>query len=265
VNKIITSLVNFKSHVFTIDLIKEKVPKEGLPHEQERDAVTFSQVLQLKNISFSYNDKPLLKDIYLTINKGDIITIVGKSGAGKSTLLHIITQLLKPQQGYVSIDGHKINTDDTSRLPGIFAYIPQDPFILEGSILDNITLGKNDYDTNVLKDLLADFYMESVIDNLPQNWDTFIGNNGHQLSGGQKQRIALVRALLQQPRILILDEATNQLESELEIKVLNRLKEMVKSKNITLLLVSHHVENIKAISDHIYKLSTNGLEKLTEK
>jgi len=261
VNQIITSLVNFKSHLFTIDVIKEKSGKNQ-PYDVS-EPVTFSKLLQVNNISFSYTDKPLLKNIYLTINKGDIITIVVKSGAGKSTLLHIITQLLKPQKGYVSIDDRKINRVDTGGLPGIFAYIPQDPFILEGSILDNITLGKADYDTNVLKGLLADFDMERVIDNLPQKWHTFIGNNGHHFSGGQKQSIALMRALLQQPQILILDEATNQLERDLEIHVLTKIKKRVHKDNITLLLVSHHVENIKTISDQIYKLSANGLEKLT--
>lgn len=266
INKIIINFLNFKSHLFTIDLIAGIKDIYPAVLQTETKPLTFNTSLRLENVHFSYDDKPLFKGLNMSVQKGEISAVIGNSGVGKSSLLYIIGQFLAPQKGSVIIDDMCITRKNKDAFLGLLSYVPQQPLIMEGTILENLTLGGAIKHNLVdVKQYLKDFDLQDRLSNLPEKLNTFIGNDGHQLSGGQLQRLALIRALLAKPRILILDEGTNQLEKQLELKVLKRLQETAKKDNLTIILVSHHIRNIASISDKIYELTRGELKLLKNK
>lgn len=262
VNKIFISFINFRAHLFTIDIIEENLNSGPSVLLQKTSAVAFKKEIRLQHIWFSYDDKPLLSDVDITILKGQVVFITGNSGTGKSTLLYILAQLLNPQKGLIKIDGQSLAQDQKTSFLNLLAFVPQSPFIMQGSILDNITLGNPDNINKVfMEKLLKDFELLETINKLPGGLNTYIGIDGHHLSGGQKQRIALVRALIQQPQLLILDEATNQLEKELEQKILLKLRDLAGEKNITIIIVAHNISNIISFSDKVFSLKDGKIHQ----
>ncbi len=257
-NKIITGVKNFNSHLFTVDAIDAQLAEKAAEEAGNNKDLVFDDCLSLKQVAFSYDEKPLLQGVNLRLSPGEVIAVYGKSGAGKSTLLHIIAQLIERYDGQISLDNTPVNPPDKTSFLKMLAYVPQEPFIMEGTIRENILLGRGNDDIQRLKSLFSDLELEPVLSRLPQGLDTFIGNNGYRLSGGQKQRIALLRALSHRPRILLLDEATNQLEQNLEKRILQHIKKTAVEQRMAVVLVSHHIENAGDISDRVYEL-TDGV------
>jgi len=190
---------------------------------------------------------------------------MGDSGSGKSTLLNILLGLITPTHGKIYVDEQELSKDFSKDYLNKISYVPQSPLILENSILENITLSKSTVSNqNKIETLLDAFDLTSVIDKLPNKLNTYIGNNGHNLSGGQKQRIALIRALLVLPDILILDEATNELDSASELLVFEYIKNLSAEHNCTVLIVSHNEGNLYSICDTVYQFDDTSLKKVYE-
>jgi len=257
-NKIITGVKNFNSHLFTIDAIETQLTEKAAEDTDGKNHLAFNDCLRLQQLAFSYDENPLLQGVNLRLRPGEVVAIYGKSGAGKSTLLHIIAQLIERYDGQISVDDTAVNPSNKTRFLKMLAYVPQEPFIMEGTVRDNILLGRGNDDVQRLEKLVNDLELEAILSRLPEGLDTFIGNNGYRLSGGQKQRIALLRALWHRPRILLLDEATNQLEQNLEKRILQHIKKIAAEQRISVILVSHHIENARDISDRVYEL-TDGV------
>lgn len=257
-NKIIIAVTNFKSYSYTLEVFSEK-KSEPSP---EKETLPFLESVSLNNINFSYSNKnKLLTAINLNINRGEIIGIKGRSGVGKTTLLNIIMGLIEPDSGALFLDNSKV--EKHSVLFNFIGYVPQQPFLFQGSLLDNIVMGENPdkIDFNRIEMLIDSFNLSNFIAQLPKGLHTKISHNSLSVSGGQKQRIALIRALYASPQLLILDEVTNQLDEELEEKVLQFLHRYSKEYNIAIVLVSHALI-ISNVCSQTYKISNHTLKKI---
>lgn len=199
------------------------------------------QQIHLKNVSFSYDNKDsLLKNINLSISKGDFIGISGSSGSGKTTLVDLMMGLNKPNTGDILLDNESIYNLLSSWRKRL-AYLPQEIFLIEGSILENICIG---HDINQEQEIRAleicrKVGLDNVIHSLPQGIQTQIGERGLKFSGGQRQRIALARAFFNNREIIFLDESTSALDHESSIRVINNIAELCKS-GLTAILITHN-------------------------
>lgn len=223
---------------------------------QEKTPFHFKDSIEFKNISVYFQNKVALKNISLSIHKNQNIAIVGKSGSGKTTLINLLPKLLHPQGGQVLIDGVDIEEISTIDLRNHISIVSQDPFLFHASIYENIGFGKqNATDSEIIKAAeLA--YCKEFIEKCPAGYQTIVGERGYSLSGGERQRIAIARAFLKNAPILILDEATSNLDPHSEKKVQQALDELRKEK--TTLLISHRYSNLKKV-DKIFVLEAGEL------
>lgn len=259
INRLSLSFINISSYFHTIEII-EKKSKNRKIEKSKKNILDFNK-MKFKNITFSYEEKIILKKINFNFQKGELIGIYGDSGSGKTTFLNILTQLTSSYQGQIFIDD--ILIEGNIQYKDLISYMPQDPFILDDTILNNITLGIENYDINQIHELIKDLNLDSVIKSLPQKLNTYIGNDGHNLSGGQKQRLALIRTILNNPKMLILDEVTNQLDNSSELIVLNYLKTLTIKKNIAVLVISHNKNYLNIVCNRVYQLK-DGILKISQ-
>ena len=211
-------------------------------------AVRLSEVqgrIEFDNVFFGYeNNHPILHGIALSIQAGEILALVGPSGAGKSTLFNLIPRFYDPTSGRIRIDGFDLRSVTQSSLRSQIAIVPQDPILFGGTIRENILYGRLEaMDADVVAAARAanahDFIMR-----LPQQYDTIVGDRGTNLSGGERQRIAIARAILKDPRILLLDEATNSLDHESEALVQEALDHLMQRR--TAVIIAHRLSTIRA-------------------
>ena len=207
----------------------------------------------LKNINFNYNDnkKFNVNDVNLFIEAGTVNAIVGRSGAGKTTLVDILLGVLSPTSGEILVAGKSPN-DIITTFPGALAYVPQDVFIINGTIRDNVCLGynKESIPTELINKALEKAQLSDFVDNLPSKLDTYIGDNGSKLSGGQKQRLGIARALITEPKVLVMDESTSSLDGETENNLTNAIISL-KGKT-TLILIAHRLSTVRNADKIIY-------------
>jgi subfamily B ATP-binding cassette protein MsbA len=208
----------------------------ALPESQGR--ITFQQV------SFGYEASvPVLQDVSLELQAGEIVALVGPSGAGKSTMLNMIPRFYDPTSGSIRIDGHDLRAVTQASLRAQLAIVPQDTMLFGGTIRENILYGRLDASE---ADMLAAAQAANAHDFImafPRQYDTVVGERGAKLSGGQRQRIAIARAILKDPRILLLDEATSALDNESEGLVQEALNRLM--RNRTTLIIAHRLSTIK--------------------
>ena len=263
INRILISLTNVKANLYTMEILRREA-RNFEPDRQAENELSFNDQIALKKISFGFHDSnPLLANAELTVKKGELVGIIGKSGIGKSTLINILTTLLEPDSGVVCCDGIAIGRDNNQLFLEKISYVPQMPFIMEGTIRDNLILAKNTTDERLLEIYLELFELDRIIDALPQKLETFIGSNGYNLSGGQLQRIAIIRALLRNPEILILDEALNQLDIALRQRIAAVIRQRAIEQHLTIITVSHNQSELANFCDHVYELRNGNLQLLT--
>ena len=223
------------------------VNKFTINHEELKNDIV------LKNINFNYNDnkKFNVNDVNLFIEAGTVNAIVGRSGAGKTTLVDILLGVLSPTSGEILVAGKSPN-DIITTFPGALAYVPQDVFIINGTIRDNVCLGynKESIPTELINKALEKAQLSEFVDNLPSKLDTYIGDNGSKLSGGQKQRLGIARALITEPKILVMDESTSSLDGETENNLTNAIISL-KGKT-TLILIAHRLSTVRNADKIIY-------------
>jgi subfamily B ATP-binding cassette protein MsbA len=204
---------------------------------------SFNNQIEFKNISFKYKDDYVLQDFSLTINKGETVALVGQSGSGKSTLANLITRFYDVNNGEILIDGKNIKDITKKSLRDLMGIVAQDSILFNDSVAENIKLGnQNATDEEILKaSEIAN--ANEFIQNLPEKFDTNIGDGGGTLSGGQKQRLSIARAVLKNPPIMILDEATSALDTESEQIVQALLEKMM--QNRTSFVIAHRLSTIQ--------------------
>jgi len=211
---------------------------DAVPLPEIRGAVTFEAA------GFRYTSGPeVIRDLSLTIEPGQVIALVGPSGAGKTTLASLIPRFYDVQAGRVLIDGHDVRSVRLRDLRAHIGVVPQDPLLFGGSLRDNIGYGKLGAPAAEIEAAARAANLTNLVAELPEGYDTIIGERGVKLSGGQRQRVAIARALLRNPRILILDEATSSLDNESEALIKNALERLM--KNRTVVIIAHRLSTVE--------------------
>jgi subfamily B ATP-binding cassette protein MsbA len=205
----------------------------------------FKKSLQFEKVSFAFpgNNVPVLTDVNLEIKPGEVIAIVGRSGVGKTTLVDLIPRFYIPSSGRLTIDGIDINTIEIYSLRELIGIVSQDIILFNDTVKENIAFGRSRVSQADIIEAAKMAYADEFIQNLPEKYDTVIGDRGLKLSGGQRQRIAIARAILKNPPILILDEATSSLDSVSEALVQKALDKLMKGR--TTIVIAHRLSTIK--------------------
>jgi len=196
------------------------------------------------DVHFRYQDsEEVLHDVDFHIAPGEVVALVGPSGAGKTSIARLLSRFYDPVHGRVLVDGHDVRDVQLASLRRHVAVVLQDTFLFNASVRENLCYGKPDATDEELVVATTAAYAHEFIEQLPQGYDTEIGERGVKLSGGQKQRLALARAILADPRILILDEATSSVDAEAEYLIQQALDEVMKGR--TALVIAHRLSTIR--------------------
>ncbi len=234
VHRAITS----SERVFALLDLDEEKPDSG----SFGDEKIFGDV-KFENVNFSYDEaKPLIKDLNLDIKHGQNVAIVGPTGAGKTTIVNLLMRFYDPQSGKITIDGHDIGEISREEVRGLFGMVLQDTWLFGGTVADNIAYGKPDATRDEIITACDEAYCDHFIRTLPNGYDTVIGDDTTNISGGQKQLLTIARALLANHRLLILDEATSNVDTRTEILIQKAMDKLMEGK--TCFVIAHRLSTI---------------------
>ena len=201
--------------------------------------------IEFRNLTFRYNPNApeVLRDIHLTIEEGQTVAFVGRTGSGKSTLVNLIPRVIDAPEGSVFIDGVSVRDYPLSQLRSAVGYVPQETFLFSDSLSKNIAFGRDDAEAAQIEMAAEVAGLTSDVRDFPDGFETLVGERGITLSGGQKQRTAIARAIVREPRILILDDALSSVDTYTEEKILTRLRGIMRER--TSIIVSHRVSTVR--------------------
>ncbi|MCE2756967.1 MAG: ATP-binding cassette domain-containing protein [Chitinophagaceae bacterium] len=240
-----TASYNIQKGAASIDRIQQLIHEEQAVKEKAdaQPIANFNKTIELRNVSFFYTDKQILKNINLTIQKGQTIALVGSSGSGKSTLADLIPRFHDCTEGEVLIDGIDIKNYKIKDLRNLMGIVTQEPILFNDTIKANISLGNKSAVSDQIKEAANIANASSFIEKKEKGFDTVVGDRGSKLSGGERQRITIARAVLKNPPILILDEATSSLDTESEKWVQDAIYKLMKDR--TSIIIAHRLSTIK--------------------
>ncbi len=226
-----------------------KSGKKRLPVEHVLGAISF------ESVKFQYKGRDVLFDgLNVDIKPGETVAFVGSTGAGKSTIVKLLLRFYDTQEGRIALDGTDIRELNTQDLRRAIGFVPQDTFLIDGTVRENIAYGKPDATMEEIIEAAKIAEIHDEIMALPQGYDTLVGERGQKLSGGQRQRIAIARAVLKNPPILVLDEATSSVDNETEAAIQRSLDKIILGR--TTILIAHRLSTIRN-ADRIFVLE-NG-------
>ena len=238
-----------------IEARREKEKNFGSKTPQLKQNIIFD------NVCLGYEEKKILKEVSFTIPARGVTALIGPSGAGKTTIADLIIGLAKPQSGRILIDGTTLDDIDLQKWRHLIGYVPQETILFHESILINVTLGESGFSEKDVKQALQLAGIWDFVVNLPDAMGTIVGESGAKLSGGQRQRIAIARALIRNPALLILDEATTALDPGTEQEICAVIKEL--GKRIAILAISHQPA-LMEIANIVYRLEDGIIAEKTE-
>ena len=246
----------------TLDSLCEDLKNLVFDNSPKTGQISITKSISLMNIHFYYpnNKSPSLKNINLTIPAFNKVGIVGATGSGKTTIVDIILGLLEPSEGMLCVDEKIINIQNKRSWQKNIGYVPQEIYLKDSSIASNIAFGlesKNINQAALERAAKTANIHDFIIKELPQQYDTIVGDKGNRLSGGQRQRVGIARALYHNPQVLILDEATSALDNFTEKEVMNAIKNL--DKNITIIIIAHRLSTVKSC-DTIFLLENGKLK-----
>lgn len=213
---------------------------------------------EFKNVTFSYNDgKEVLKNLSFKVRANETVAFVGKSGAGKSTIFSLLCKMYDVEDGEITIDGENIQELDRESIRGNITIISQNPYIFNMSIRDNLRLVKEDLTDEEMIKACKLACLHEFIENLPEKYDTIVGEGGISLSGGQRQRLAIARAFVQKTEIILFDEATSALDNETQASIQQAIANL--QKTYTILIIAHRLSTV-VNSDRILFLNEGQIE-----
>jgi ATP-binding cassette subfamily B protein len=215
--------------------------------------------IEFQDVHFAYAtrpDIPVLSGIDLVVEPGETVAVVGRTGSGKTTLINLIPRIFDPTRGRVLLDGRDLRGIPLSELRGAVGYVPQETFLFSRTVAGNITLGRPDAKEEEIHRMAELAYLAQEVIDFPERYETMVGERGVTLSGGQKQRTAIARALLRDPRVLILDDALSSVDTRTEEAILVGLRGFMKDR--TTVLVAHRVSTIK-LADRIVVLDAGRI------
>ena len=216
--------------------------------------------IEFKDLAFSYQDRsPVYEGLSLTIKPGETLGIVGSTGAGKTTLMNLLMRLHDPQSGHVMLDGVDVKDLTLNCLRGSIALVSQNTTLFPGSVKENILYGKPDANKEELINSAEVAETLEFIESLPDGWETNVGEDGHRLSGGQRQRLAIARAVLKDAPILVLDEATSNVDNETEAALQRSIEKL--SLNRTTIIIAHRLSTVRN-ADRIAVLDNGKISEM---
>lgn len=217
--------------------------------------------IEFKNIGFVYpkNNQKILEGINLKIKSGTKVAFVGRSGAGKTTLVKLLLRFYDPSEGIILIDGVDIKEISKANLRKIISVVPQEPVLFNNTIRFNLAYGRENATQAEIENSARQANILEFIEHLPKGWETEVGERGIKLSGGQKQRLAIARALLTDPKVLVFDEATSNLDSESEKQIQLALEEV--SKTRTVIIVAHRFSTVRDADEIVVLAAGTIVEK----
>lgn len=254
-NRVVSSLAGIRAsrpYVLSLLDILGGMPSCVQDEARAEEAITFERDIRLECVGFAYDaGNPVLNNFSLTLERGQSLGIMGPSGCGKSTLIDLLTGLLLPEQGHILVDGVPLTTDQYPAWRRMIGYVPQSPYIIDGTLAENIAFGLNPDDID--EGRVFEACEMAAIDFLPQLADGIyspIGERGVRLSGGQQQRVVIARALYKMPKILLLDEATSALDENNDLKI----KDLIGALHgkMTMVVVSHRKTTVENCDQVIY-------------
>lgn len=224
-------------------LAKPRESSDAADEPIDRDSVRGA--VSIENVSFSYSeeDSPALKDVSVHVDPGQVVALVGPSGAGKTTLCNLIARFYAPTSGRITLDGRDVGSIDVEQYRKLLGVVEQDVFLFDGSVAENIAYANRSAGVAAVKEAARLAHADEFISRLPKGYDSVIGERGVKLSGGQRQRIAIARAILADPKILILDEATSNLDSESEQFIQAGLQQLLADR--TSFVIAHRLSTIR--------------------
>ena len=237
---------------------------ESTEIESNQGLVTLNRIrgeflFEKVNFVYPHTETNSIADFSLKVEPGETIALVGQSGAGKSTLLNLIIGFLQPTQGRILLDGRDLNTIDKRTYRRFISVVSQETILFEGTVRENILYGREQISEDKLQQAITDANALEFIRELPQGLETTIGENGVKLSGGQRQRLALARALIRDPRVLILDEATASLDTASESLIQSALERLMQQR--TTFVAAHRFSTIRQ-ADRIVVLSKGKIAEI---
>jgi ATP-binding cassette subfamily B protein len=199
--------------------------------------------IEFRGLNFGYEGKPVLHDVNLRVPAGSSLAIVGPTGSGKTTLVSLIPRLYDAEPGALLIDGRPIREYQLAALRQNIGFVPQETFLFSDRIRENIALGVDSATDQEIHNAADAANIAADIESFPEGYDTMVGERGITLSGGQKQRTAIARALIRNPKILILDDALSSVDTHTEDKILNHLRDVMRGR--TTIFISHRVSTVR--------------------
>jgi len=224
----------------------------------DSSSLDFNKSIKLSNINFSYEKNTVLDCISVDIKNGSKVGFIGETGSGKSTFLDIVMGLLKPTNGEFFIDNKKVDDSNRNQWRKHISHVPQNIYLIDGTVAQNIAFGIEDekIDMNLVNEVAKISQLESFIKDLPNGYNTVLGERGSKISGGQRQRIGIARALYKKSSVLVLDEATSALDSKTEERVMDAIFRFAENK--TILIISHKLTTLSKC-DKIFVLKNKKL------
>ena len=230
---------------YSIDIVMDGLKEDDKMYEEDKEELTFEQCIEIKDLGFTFPDGDVLfANMHETIHKGERIGIRGASGSGKSTLFNLLLGFFAPTAGEILIDGRKLTGSNRRHWHQLVGYVPQEIFIIQGSLAENIALG-HPVNEEKIKSVLKQVQLEEWASTLSEGLDTSLGEYGSRLSGGQKQRIGIARALYKDAEVLFFDEATSALDSHTEKEINAALQELsIAHKELTMIIIAHRESSL---------------------
>ncbi len=222
------------------EIMQEQPEIQDAPHAQARE---INGEIEFRDLNFGYDGKLVLRDVNLRVPAGSSLAIVGPTGSGKTTLVNLIPRVYDADQGMVLIDGRPIGDYSLESLRHSIGFVPQETFLFSDRIRENIALGVDSAGSSDIHDAADAANIAVDIEGFPEGYETLVGERGITLSGGQKQRTAIARALIRNPRILILDDALSSVDTHTEDKILNHLRDVMAGR--TTIFISHRVSTVR--------------------
>jgi ABC-type multidrug transport system fused ATPase/permease subunit len=201
--------------------------------------------VEYRDVTFAYDGVSVLEGVSLKAALGEVIAVVGRTGAGKTTLLDLLCRFYDPQQGRILVNGVDLREANRASLLSRLAVVTQDPFLFNTSIGENVRFGKRDASPAQVEAAAKAAHIHDFVAGLPAGYETPVGERGAKLSGGQRQRLTIARAILRDPAILILDEATSSLDAESEKAVQAALDHLIRSERRITFVIAHRLSTIR--------------------
>lgn len=262
-NRLFISVINMKTYHYTLELLPAGEGEQSETGRQSVDAPSlhFEEGIELRNISFSYpnGSRFAIRGINMTIQKGETVGLYGRTGAGKTTLMNILLRFLSETSGQMLVDGQRLTAEKTASWRRLIGYVKQDPFLLDGSLIENIAFGESpaEIDERRLREAIHLAGLSKLASQSSNGMKICIGEHGAKLSGGQRQRVAIARALYCRAEILIFDEATSELDQQTEREIVDAIRNL-SGQNLTLFIIAHRQSTLQHC-DRIFKLQEGEL------